>query len=704
MDSTLNKPYLVPILFVVMLGVGLTTTISYFYTKRSVEELSLAQMSQALMLLNKEVTDKIRGIESDAILWSQEEVFRLALSEGYLGRSARVAAEKRLAERALYNEYDRVFLALPDGEVVAASATGMVGAINVADREYFKRTMHGNLAMETLSAGKYSGQPVLVVSAPILSQSTVLGVMVLVMDIPRVSRELLDGVRVGQTGGAFLLDMNDSVLATPSWKSEGQFSPAPSEAKSLRASLSGQAVHYFGGQTERMALSVNNAKAGWLLVLEADSAELLRPAAKLAALNGAISLAVLGLVGVALWVLRNAISNLRDSEARYRILTETIPVGIATFDRRGNPEYINQRALDLLGLDTDDPGTGQPWTGRFETREGHPLPFEDLPMAKALAGIKPVQPRTAWYRRPQGGRSILFLGAAPLRSEGGTGSKAVAVIEDITERTRIQEMMVQTEKMLSVGGLAAGMAHEINNPLASILQAVQVLNRRMDPALPANAAAAKSVGIDLDAMRAYMRERELDGFLEGIRDAGQRAAKIVKNMLGFARKSGGDYLECDIAELLDRTVELAAGDYDLKKHFDFKKIEIVRDYEPDLGMVECQSMEIEQVFFNIIKNAAQALKETSQEHSLPRITLRTRAEGNLAVVEIEDNGPGMTEDVRKRVFEPFFTTKSIGVGTGLGLSVAYFIVSENHKGSIVLDSSPGKGARFRIKLPFKHLT
>ena len=558
MHSPLNRPYLVPILFVVMLGVGLTTAISYFYTKRSVEELSIAQMSQALMLLNKEVADKVKRIETDAVLWSQGEVFRMALAEGYLGRSARVASDKRLAERALYNEYDRVFLALPDGEVVSASAPDMVGSINVSDRGYFKRSLNGEIAMETLGVGRYSGKPVLVVSAPILSQDKVLGVMVLVMDILRVSRDLLDGVRIGQTGGAFLLDVNHTVLATPSWKSAGQFSPSLEVAKSLRAALSEHVVHYFGGEAERMALSVNNAKTGWLLVLEADSAELLRPAARLAALNGAISLAVLALVGVALWVLRNAIANLRDSEARYRILTETIPVGIATFDRHGSPEYMNQRALDLLDLSPGDHGD-PPWTERFETREGLSLLFEDLPMAMALSGARPVQPRTVWYRRPRGGRTILFLGAAPLKSEGSSGIRAVAVIEDITERTRIQEMMVQTEKMLSVGGLAAGMAHEINNPLASILQALQVITRRLDPALPANAAAAKSVGIDLEAMRAYMRERELDGFLDGIRDAGQRAAKIVKNMLGFARKSGGDYAECDLAELLDRDGRAGGG-------------------------------------------------------------------------------------------------------------------------------------------------
>lgn len=701
-SSPLFKRFVVPILFVVTLGVGLTTGISYFYTKRSVEALAMGQMSQTLMFLNKDLTGKVKGVESDCILWSQEEVFRLALGGGYLARSARGASDKRLAERVYYNGYDRAFLAKPDGNVVSSSVEGMAGSLNIADREYFKRSLAGKIGLETLEAGRYSGRSVLVMSCPVYGQDKdVSGVMVVAVDIARVAKDTLEEVRIGNTGGAYFLDKYDKMLASPSWKGEGQFGPSPEVARQLRMARNAKVVRYMGGRIERMAVAVTNPETGWLLVVEADSAEILKPAAKLAALNGFIAVAVLGLVIVVLWLLRNAIADLRESEARYRTVTETTPVGIATFDSQGRPVYMNHRALDILGISPGEPEEGKSWLDRFESREGQPVPPGELPMAKTLAG--PVPARTVWYRGPLGGRTILSLSAVPLETGQGPASGAVAVIEDITERTRIQEMMVQTEKMLSVGGLAAGMAHEINNPLASILQAVQVINRRLDPDLPANITAAQALGIDFAGMRAYMHARGLDEFLDSIKEAGVRAARIVTNMLGFARKSGGVYGECDLAELLDRTAELAGGDYDLSKQYDFKKIEIVREFQEGLSKVECQPMEIEQVFFNIIKNAAQAFKAVSGTGRAPRITLRTRSEGSMAVAEIEDNGPGMAEEIRKRVFEPFYTTKDIGEGTGLGLSVAYFIVSENHKGAISVESSPGMGTRFIVKLPLKRL-
>jgi signal transduction histidine kinase len=709
MRAPFHKRYLVPILSVVMLGVCMTTALSYFYTKRSAEALSLGQMTQALSFLNREVSEKVKGIRSDVILWSQEEIFRLALTQGYLGRSARAASDRRLVERVYYNGYGRALVAAPDGSVVSASEGGMAGVINLSDREYFHRSLAGQIAMDTLERGKVSGVPAMVVSAPIRdSELQVIGVMAVVADIPRVARETLNDVSIGQTGGAFILDARDRILATPLWKREGEFSPPAQASAALRASQPGQVVRYQAGARERMALAAPNLETGWLMVVEADSADVLRPAGRLAALNGAISLAVLALVAVALWMLRNAMDSLRASESRYRTLAETTPVGIATFDRQGRPSYLNQRALDILGLNASP---GHAWTGSFETREGERLAFEDLPMGQAAAGGRPQpgQPgqhgRTVWYAHPDGVRRILYLGAAAPEAKGAPGapgSQVVAVIEDITERTRIQEMMVQTEKMLSVGGLAAGMAHEINNPLASILQALQVVNRRLDPGLPANVKAAQAAGIDLEALNAYMRARSLPDFLEGMREAGERAARIVRNMLGFARKSGGEFQSCRLGELFDRTVELAGGDYDLKKQFDFRQIEIVREYQPDVGEVDCQPMEIEQVFFNIIKNAAQALKERPRQDAPARITLRARAENGHAVAEIEDNGPGMGEEVRKRIFEPFYTTKDIGVGTGLGLSVAFFIVSENHRGSISVESKPGKGAKFIVRLPLKH--
>lgn len=285
----------------------------------------------------------------------------------------------------------------------------------------------------------------------------------------------------------------------------------------------------------------------------------------------------------------------------------------------------------------------------------------------------------------------------PLVSNGVEG--AVIRVDDVTDRVRIEEMMIQSEKMLSVGGLAAGMAHEINNPLGVIMQASQNVLRRVSPDLPANEQAARDCGTTLSAVRSYLERREVLTFLEDIRQSGQRSAQIVSNMLSFSRKADGAGTPADMAELLDRTVSLAESDYDLKKSYDFRQIEMVREYEQGMPMAVCQPSKIQQVFLNILRNGAEAMRADSSEGRRPRFTLRIRRDGVMVRVEIEDNGPGMDEATRKRVFEPFFTTKSPGSGTGLGLSVSYFIITEDHGGTMYVESSPGAGTNFIIRLP-----
>jgi len=285
----------------------------------------------------------------------------------------------------------------------------------------------------------------------------------------------------------------------------------------------------------------------------------------------------------------------------------------------------------------------------------------------------------------------------PLVSNGVEG--AVIRVDDVTERVQIEEMMIQSEKMLSVGGLAAGMAHEINNPLGAILQASQNIVRRVSPEFPVNLQVAESCGTNLDAVRSYLEQREVLSFLEDIRESGLRAAQIVENMLAFSRKPEAGGSSTDLAELLDRTLVLAGSDYDLKKRYDFRQIEIVRDYAPDTPPVICQAGKMQQVFFNILRNGAEAMRETQDGGRVPKLVLRVFPEGRMVRVEIEDNGPGMDEAIRKRIFEPFFTTKPPGSGTGLGLSVSYFIVTQDHKGSLAVVSQPGEGSRFIIELP-----
>jgi PAS domain S-box-containing protein len=276
---------------------------------------------------------------------------------------------------------------------------------------------------------------------------------------------------------------------------------------------------------------------------------------------------------------------------------------------------------------------------------------------------------------------------------------AVIRIDDVTQQVRLEEMMIQSEKMLSVGGLAAGMAHEINNPLAGIMQNASVLKNRLTGDLPANHRAAEAAGTTMAAIRNYLALRKLPEMIGNIRTSGSLAAVIVRNMLSFARKSENVVSTNDIGRVLDQAIDLLKSDYDMKKHYDFKKIELVREYDQSVPHVPCDSSKIQQVFMNIMKNGAEAMAEMTTISAPPTFVLRVLDDGAWVRVEIEDNGPGIDEKTRRRVFEPFFTTKPVGTGTGLGLSVSYFIVTENHGGQMSVRATNSGGSCFVIRLP-----
>jgi PAS domain S-box-containing protein len=297
-----------------------------------------------------------------------------------------------------------------------------------------------------------------------------------------------------------------------------------------------------------------------------------------------------------------------------------------------------------------------------------------------------------------GGSRYFDILIYPLTLASGRG--AVIHMDEVTERVQLEEMMVRAEKMQSIGSLAAGLAHEINNPLAVILQNVQVLSRRLSPSLDKNRVVAQELGITIEAIVEYTKLRGCEKMIHSISDAGQRAAKIVENMQSFSRRGASNFLPCDLADLLERTVELAGSDHDMRYNFNFKNIRIIRDYY-SIPPVCCESTQIQQVFLNLLKNAAQALYSSTAE---PQITLRVfPAEEGSVRVQFEDNGPGIESDVAARIFDPFYTTREVGEGTGLGLSVAYFIITQNHQGSLSVYSRPGEGCRFDLVLPVDHI-
>ncbi len=392
--------------------------------------------------------------------------------------------------------------------------------------------------------------------------------------------------------------------------------------------------------------------------------------------------------------LRNYLSNIIDS-------MPSILIGI---DSEGIVTQWNREAEVATGISVAD-AVGQSLETSF------PRLYSEMKRVRSAIDEGREQTDSKRPRQEEGETIYEDITIYPLISNGSEG--AVIRIDDVTEQVRLEEMMVQSEKMLSVGGLAAGMAHEINNPLAGLMQAAENMSRRLTKIdHPANLKSAEEAGTNMKAINTFMENRGILRMLQSISEAGIRISGIVENMLSFARKSDSSVSSHDIEDLLDKTLELAATDYDLKGQYDFKTIEITRDYEKDLPPVPCEGAKIQQVFLNIFRNGAQAMSEHRAECNArgikcepPRFILRIYKESIPAMccIEIEDNGPGIDEKTRKRIFEPFFTTKQVGMGTGLGLSVSYFIISENHGGTMNVQSKPGRGARFIIRLPFERI-
>ncbi len=390
--------------------------------------------------------------------------------------------------------------------------------------------------------------------------------------------------------------------------------------------------------------------------------------------------------------IKDAESKLQASEKTYRELFNAGEDAIAVLRIEDRTFVdVNQAFSDLCGYQQEDlfrmtpkelgslicPEEGKEWgTVLSRVLEGETESFESQGHKKA---------------------GELFFADVFVRKVNLNGvDRLMIVLHDITEKKMMQEVMIQTEKMMSLGGLAAGMAHEINNPLNIILQGAQNILRRTDPTLEANRKVGEECNLSLNSLSNYLHKRGIPETIETMHDAGVKAARIVENMLNFSHKSDSTLAPHNLNRIIDNSILFARSDYDLKKKYDFRNIKIEKFFS-DLPKVPCTETEIEQVLLNLLRNAGHALGQAGCKN--PMITLRTRQEGDQAVIEIEDNGTGIHQDISKRIFDPFFTTKEIGVGTGLGLSVSYFIITRRHHGTIQVDSNPGEWTRFIIRLP-----
>jgi PAS domain S-box-containing protein len=263
------------------------------------------------------------------------------------------------------------------------------------------------------------------------------------------------------------------------------------------------------------------------------------------------------------------------------------------------------------------------------------------------------------------------LSKIPMRLEGDEISHVITIGEDVTESRRSQGQIMQSEKLAAIGQLAAGVMHEINNPLATISACVAAIGGR--------------VGQLADAEKATV-----DEYLEIIDKEVDRCTRIVDGLLDFSRPKGKSKGRVVLNALVDETLFL------MKHHQRFKRLSLVRELDLSLPATNGNAEQLTQVLMALMLNAVDAMDDRRG-----MLTVRTGRNTNRSdevFVEIEDNGVGIPRAEQSKIFEPFYTTKPPGRGTGLGLSICYGIVEE-HRGRIEVDSQPGRGSIFRVFLP-----
>jgi PAS domain S-box-containing protein len=363
--------------------------------------------------------------------------------------------------------------------------------------------------------------------------------------------------------------------------------------------------------------------------------------------------------------------SLRKSEQRYRALFEETHDGVILSSTESGILDANPAALAMFGYQQKDELCALlTHELQYEGSEG-----DRLRISRLLRADDPLQrDLEVEFRRKDGSKLVAMVSSSPIRGEDGKLAGFRMILRDVTERRMFEARLRQTQKLEAVGILAAGVAHEINNPLTYVLSHLQTMLQDL-----ARTEAVASLSPVLESMRNHVREAA---------DGADRVRNIVRDLKTFARRGEDERGAVDVIGVLETSIKLAA--HELRN-----RARVRRDLRP-VPQAVGDPGRLSQVFVNLLINAAQAIEEGAAERN--EISIATRATEEEVLVEVSDTGSGISPENLDRLFDPFFTTKSSSGGSGLGLSICYNIVS-SFGGRIEVESKPGMGSRLTVRLP-----
>ena len=354
---------------------------------------------------------------------------------------------------------------------------------------------------------------------------------------------------------------------------------------------------------------------------------------------------------------------LRASEARFRQLAEAAPDTI-TVIAGGRFVYANPAAVRTLGFASADELMARPLDELLFADETSSM----MQRIRERHEGRALTPREYHGRRKDGQVVTLEISAIAIEYQGQPA--VLAIGRDVGARKRLQAELMRADRMATIGTLAAGVAHEINNPLTYVLIHLRRLRSMLPPLVPSSDDRAKIEQLVAEAV-----------------DGSERVARIVRDLLTFARPGNDEMQATHVAEVLDSVLHLARASIHARARLERQYAEVPAAY--------ADAPRLAQVFLNLVLNAVQAFPVDDLERNL--ITVRLGQEGGWIVVDIIDNGVGIRPTDLSRVFEPFFTTKPPGTGTGLGLTISRTLV-DSFGGELVVESRVGEGAHIRVRL------